>query len=215
VRKFVKKAAVAAVEFSSRGQEVGAHVTRFVMYDRLREVGRQVRPPAGSRILSISRSRQLCAVLGLDDHEVIEVDYPDVSVLDLPFPEGHFDAVVSDQVFEHIEGNPFEAMEETLRVLKPGGLVVHTTCFINPVHAWPGDFWRFTPEALELLMGEKAEIVTVGGWGNRLVWVAAALGLRKTPVPRAKWHPLHWVATRNEPKWPVATWVVAHRAPAA
>ncbi|WP_331272920.1 methyltransferase domain-containing protein [Motilibacter deserti] len=211
MRKLVKPLARRAVELSSRGQERGAHITRFVMYDRLAEVGRGFRPSPAARTLSISRSTQLCTVLGLDGTAITEADYPDVNILSLPYADASFDFVVSDQVFEHIEGNPFTAMAETLRVLRPGGVAVHTTCFINPVHAWPGDFWRFTPEALALLVGKDAEVVECGGWGNPYVWLVAGLGLRKTPVPRSPRHPLHWAATKNSPKWPVATWVVARR----
>jgi hypothetical protein len=36
-------------------------------------------------------------------------------------------------------------------VLRPGGLVCHTTWFIDPTHAAPKDLWRFTPDALRLL----------------------------------------------------------------
>src|SRR4051794_13802965 len=200
-----------AVELSARGQERGAHITRFVMYDRLAELSRTFPPAPAARTLSISRSSGLCSVLGLDATQITEADYPEVNILSLPYADDTFDYVVSDQVFEHIEGNPFTAMAETLRVLKPGGIAVHTTCFINPVHAWPGDFWRFTPEALELLVAGHADVIESGGWGNPFVWVVAGLGLRKTPVPRASWHPLHWAASKNSAKWPVATWVVARR----
>jgi SAM-dependent methyltransferase len=211
MRRRIRALAVGAVGLTSRGQEHGAHITRFTMYDRLRELRGQLTPEPGARTLSISRSTALCEVLGLDGTQVVEADYPDVNILSLPFADGEFDYVVSDQVFEHIEGDPFAAMAETLRVLKPGGVMAHTTCFINPVHAWPGDFWRFTPEALRLMAGDQVDVIDNGGWGNPYVWLVAAAGLRKTPVPRAPWHPLHRLATRNHPKWPVATWIVARR----
>ena len=40
-----------------------------------------------------------------------------------------------NQVLEHIGGDPFTAVDETFRVLKEGGIVLHTTCFISPIHA--------------------------------------------------------------------------------
>ena len=211
MRRRIRAGVARAVATTTRGQEHGAHITRFVMYDELRKVGASIPPSPAARALSISRSSQLVTVLGLDGTDVTEANYPEANILALPFGDAEFDYVVSDQVFEHIEGNPFDAMAETLRVCKPGGVVVHTTCFINPVHAWPGDFWRFTPQALRLLAGDDVEVLANDGWGNPYVWVAAALGLRKTPVPRATWHPLHWAATKNHPKWPVATWIVARR----
>jgi SAM-dependent methyltransferase len=211
MRSPIRAAAVGLVGLTSRNQERGAHITRFVMYDRLRALQPTLAPAPGARTLSISRSSALCTVLGLDGTEIVEGDYPEVNILALPYPDASFDYVVSDQVFEHIEGNPFEAMAETIRVLKPGGYIVHTTCFVNPVHGWPGDFWRYTPEALRLLVGDDMEVVANDGWGNAYVWVVEKLGLRKTPVPRATWHPLHRVATMNNPRWPVATWIVARR----
>jgi 2-polyprenyl-3-methyl-5-hydroxy-6-metoxy-1,4-benzoquinol methylase len=45
--------------------------------------------------------------------------------------------VVSDQVLEHVVGDPQTAIDETLRVLRPGGIVIHTTCFMNPIHGAP------------------------------------------------------------------------------
>ena len=101
--------------------------------------------------------------------------------------------------------------DETLRVLKPGGIAVHTTCFINPIHGVPSDYWRFTPEALRFLARRFSKVLQVAGFGNQAIWVIAAIGLRLHPVPHAKWHPLHKVATVNDPLWPVVTWVVAQK----
>jgi hypothetical protein len=130
-------------------------------------------------------------------------------------PESHYYRdpvyIISDQVLEHVEGNPQDVFDESLRLLKPGGVAVHTTCFINPVHGFPSDYWRFTPEGLKFLARGFSEILSVGGFGNRAVWFVSALGLRTIPVPHAKWHPLHIVATMNNKDWPVVTWIVARK----
>jgi len=44
----------------------------------------------------------------------------------LPFPDEHFDLVVSIEVFEHLH-SPAHAMGEVARVLKPGGFFFFTT----------------------------------------------------------------------------------------
>lgn len=193
------------------GRPAGPHITRYVMYARLGELAAQLPQTASTSVLSISHSADLCEVPGLDRAKVQEANHPDVTVLDLPFADESFDYVISDQVLEHVEGDPFLAVAETLRVVRPGGFVVHTTCFMNPVHGSPGDFWRFTPQALSLLVGDKADVVESGAWGNPFVWMVAALGLRYTPVPHARWHPLHRVATSNNVDWPVVTWIVARK----
>lgn len=160
----------------------------------------------------MSHSRPLVAIVGLSDAEVVEANYPDHNITSLSaFDANTFDFVVSDQVLEHIEGDPRRAFEESLRVLKPGGIAIHTTCFINPIHADPSDLWRFTPAGLRNLASDFTEVVEVGGWGNRGVWIVEWLGLRMAPVPHAAWHPLHKIAVVNNELWPVMTWIVVRK----
>jgi SAM-dependent methyltransferase len=153
----------------------------------------------------------LARLLGFAERQITDAAYPEHSVFDLPFENDRFDTVVSDQVLEHLEGDPREAFEETFRVLKPNGIALHTTCFMNPMHACPNDYWRFTPQALELLASRYGEVVEASGWGNPYVWLYSGFGLRFMPIPHSRWHPGHWIATRNDPKWPILTWVVARK----
>lgn len=190
----------------------GAHITRYAMYRALENICADEKRGAGKKILVISHSANLPSILGIENADMIEANFPEHNITDLnSFPDAAFDFILSDQVLEHIEGNPQLAFDESLRVLKPSGIAVHTTCFINPVHGSPSDFWRFTPEALRYLARGFSEIITADGWGNRAVWVVDALGMRFDPVPHAKWHPLHRIATRNDKLWPVVTWIVAKK----
>ena len=188
----------------------GPHITRYFMYDRLRASG-SLLPQRTGRVLSISHSTNLADLLGIQATEIVEANYPDHNMLSLNFADGSYDFVVSDQVLEHVEGDPQQAIDECHRLLKPGGVAVHTTCFINPVHGVPKDFWRFTPEALRLLHRNWSEIIESGGWGNFAAWSVVQDGLRFEGVPHARWHPLHWLATRNDPLWPIVTWIVARK----
>lgn len=52
----------------------------------------------------------------------------------LPFPDGVFDLIVTVAVFEHLY-DPFAAARELFRVLKPGGVVIGTTAFLEHFHA--------------------------------------------------------------------------------
>ena len=163
-------------------------------------------------MLSISHSSALVECIGLEEAEVIEANYPEYSAIDLhAFESESFDYVVSDQVLEHVEGNPQGVFDETFRLLKYGGIAVRTTCLINPVHGSQSDFWRFTPNCLKMLSRQFSEVVEVGGFGNRTLWIVDFLGLRMVPVPHAKWHPLHVIATRNRKEWPVSTSIVARK----
>lgn len=164
-----------------------------------------------SRVFSVSGSQELCRVLGADPAAVEDAQFPDVDLLDLTAPDSSFDALVADQVLEHVAGPPERAISESFRVVKPGGLVVHTTCFMNPVHAAPSDYWRFTPEALELLAKRHGEVLYAGGWGNQVAVFLAAVGLKREPVPVNPRHPLHRIAIRPSSAWPIVTWIVARR----
>jgi SAM-dependent methyltransferase len=192
------------------GMERGPHITRFTMYRRLREVGRDL-PVKTGRVLSISRSSNLCEVLSIEATELVDASYPEVSILDLPYPEGNFDFVLADQVLEHIRGCPQRAFDETRRVLRPGGIAVLTTCFMNPVHERPNDYWRYTPEALSYLSRDYSHVIECGSWGNflALMWVRA--GMRLERVPLVSWHPLHRMAVADDPAWPIVTWIVLRK----
>jgi SAM-dependent methyltransferase len=159
----------------------------------------------------MSHSENLDDLLGLDSAEIVSANYPEHDLVALNFPDESFDYVLSDQVLEHVEGNPQQAIDECYRVLRPGGVAIHTTCFINPIHGDPKDFWRFTPAALSLLHRKWSEIIEADGWGNPEVWLAVRIGLRFVGVPHASWHPLHRLATKNNPRWPISTWVIARK----
>ena len=72
------------------------------------------------------------------------------SVEQLPFPDERFDLVVSQELLEHVR-DPFRAMQEMRRVLKPGGVLYCQLPFIIGYHSGPTDFWRFTREGIREL----------------------------------------------------------------
>jgi ubiquinone/menaquinone biosynthesis C-methylase UbiE len=180
------------------------------MYRQLQSVGETLSSREGD-VLAISESKKLCDVLGIKPRSLIEANYPNHNFLSLQFPDKSFDFVFSDQVLEHVEGDPQQAINESWRVLRPGGIAIHTTCFINPIHGCPSDYWRFTPEALRFLGSRFSRVLDCDGWGNFEAWFLIRDGLRFDGIPHAKWHPLHRIATRNDPEWPIVTWIVAQK----
>ena len=186
-------------------------ITRHYMYSRLMDL---LSPFDGKdkECLVISHSIYFAKVLGLRDAKVVEANYPEHNILSLRYPDNSFDFCISDQVFEHIEGDPFTAFKETLRIVKPGGFIAHSTCFINQFHGYPSDYWRFTPEGLKLLCRDTdAKIVECGGWGNKNVWPYLNLGLRTAKVPLNDKHPINKLAMENDPEVPIHTWIIVQK----
>ena len=62
---------------------------------------------------------------------------------DLPARDSSFDAVILQAVLEHVV-DPYRCVEEVFRILKPAGFVYAEIPFMQPAHATPYDFQRFT-----------------------------------------------------------------------
>jgi SAM-dependent methyltransferase len=199
----------AILKATTLGLSKGAHLTRYYMYRHLSRF--RVKNTDGFKVLSIGKSKPLCELFGFTDNQIIDTNYPEVSILNIPYPDNSFDYVFSDQVLEHVEGFPQEAIDESFRVLKPGGICVHTTCLLMPIHQSTGDYWRFTPQGLALLVKRHARIIDADGWGNRYVWIFTKLGIQFDPVPHSRWHPIHWLATKNSTRWFIHTWIIAEK----
>jgi SAM-dependent methyltransferase len=67
--------------------------------------------------------------------------------------ENSFDYVVCTEVLEHTL-QPFDAIREIHRLLKPGGLLFLTTPFNFRIHGPLPDCWRFTEHGLRALLAE-------------------------------------------------------------
>jgi predicted O-methyltransferase YrrM len=82
--------------------------------------------------------------------------------------------VVMIDALEHVE-SPQQAIDETYRILRPGGAVVLASVMNYPIHD-PIDYWRFTPRALSLLLRRFAwaatEAVGAEGFPHTVVAVA-------------------------------------------
>jgi len=72
-------------------------------------------------------------------------------VVRLPFQSGTFDGVVAKAVLEHVV-NPWGAVQELHRILRPGGYCYVEVPFLQPFHPAPGDHQRFTQSGLAHLM---------------------------------------------------------------
>ena len=70
---------------------------------------------------------------------------------ELKFEDNSVGTMILLDTMEHVR-YPFKAMQEVHRVLKPGGVLLMTSVMLCPIHAYPSDYWRFTPEAFNVLL---------------------------------------------------------------
>ncbi|MGH9810055.1 MAG: methyltransferase domain-containing protein, partial [Terriglobia bacterium] len=203
-------------KLSMLGLPESAPIVRYAMYRRIRLLGRDLN--CNGKVLSVSHSEFLCGELGIDRSQILAANYPQYDIASLPFPPASFDAVVSDQVLEHIPCDPQTAIDEVHRVLRPGGIAVHTTCFLTPYHGplcyggdGTGDYWRFTHQGLQYLHRRYSRVIESDGWGSPWMPLFNWLTLSGMPVPEADWHPLNWLARNNRPSYHYVVWVIAQK----
>jgi SAM-dependent methyltransferase len=76
---------------------------------------------------------------------------------------GSVGTVLILDTLEHVEF-PRKAIEESYRILKPNGILIISSVMNFPIHDYPHDYWRFTPEAFKsLLCPFKSSIVEFAG----------------------------------------------------
>ncbi len=194
------------------------HFTRYQMYKTLFA---SLPVPLTGTVLGISGLKYWVGSKNYTPPQKIIADgatvtittYPEVNICALPYPDNSFDYVISDQVFEHVEGDIQKAIDECKRVLKPGGLCIIGTVFINPIHYGPKDLWRFSPDALRYLCRDFSEIKECGSWGNRWTHILFFLyeNARDWKIPNRRWSLRHFLATLNDPKYPLMTWIITKK----
>jgi hypothetical protein len=63
-----------------------------------------------------------------------------------------FSVAVSTDTLEHVR-RPWLFVKSMARVIGPGGWVILTTCDYGfGRHDFPGDYWRFSPEGIDILL---------------------------------------------------------------
>jgi SAM-dependent methyltransferase len=79
----------------------------------------------------------------------------------LPFADASVGTVLALSTFEHVP-RFWRGFEEIRRVLRPDGALVVTCPFYFHIHAYPSDYWRFTPEAIKLMLTDYPSKIV--GW---------------------------------------------------
>jgi len=112
--------------------------------------------------------------LGIDVRDGPGVDRVD-DVEGLSLPDSSAGTVLALSTFEHVP-HFWRGFDEVHRVLRPDGALFVCCPFYFHIHNYPGDFWRFTPQAFELLL-EPYPSKIIGWHGPRTrpanVWAIA------------------------------------------
>jgi SAM-dependent methyltransferase len=87
----------------------------------------------------------------------------------LPVATDRLDGVLCTQVLEHLN-DPFQAISEIARVLRPGGKLILSFPFFYPLHDEPHDYFRYSPHGMNILLSKAGlqvtQIVPQGGFIN-------------------------------------------------
>jgi SAM-dependent methyltransferase len=111
---------------------------------------------------------------GVINIDMMNYDNVDIvaDIQDLPFRANTLDAVINIAVLEHVL-EPSTVLKEVHRVLKPGGRVYTCIPFMQPFHASPHDYQRYTLPGIRYLH-KDFEIIESGvaaGPVSGLLWV--------------------------------------------
>jgi len=88
--------------------------------------------------------------LGADMREGPGVDKL-LDLHDIDLPSESIGTVLCFDTLEHVE-YPHRALEQIHRILKPDGIAVISSVMDFPIHDYPYDYWRFTPEAFKSIL---------------------------------------------------------------
>jgi GT2 family glycosyltransferase/SAM-dependent methyltransferase len=79
----------------------------------------------------------------------------------LPHETGSVGTVIALSTFEHVQ-HFWRGLDEVYRVLRSDGALFMSCPFCFHIHNYPSDYWRFTPEALEVLLRDYPNKIL--GW---------------------------------------------------
>ena len=184
-----------------------SHLIRFHMYREIEAVLKKMNPSGIG--LTIADWEPIINTM-MPDVKFYNLRYPDYDIQDMKgIPDNSVDVFYSEMVIEHIP-TPQKAIDETYRILKPGGIGIHTTVFIMPYHPSPIDLWRFSPELLKMMHKDFSEVHT-GGWGNWRGLAALLMRLTRMKVTYPTGNLLSGLIRGKNEKYMITTYAIARK----
>lgn len=163
---------------------------------------------SGLRVIEFGGSNQrIKGFLPAVQYEIAP-NFPEVDIQDLKnYRDQTYDLVILDMILEHCE-NPFQAMREIHRILKPGGTLAAAVPFLLYIHPTPDDYWRFTESGIKKLCENFSE-VEIHSRGNRVE--ANLINKYGMDITTRQARFLASFSLRNEKYFPVAYWFLAKK----
>lgn len=186
-------------------------LTRFSMYNSLEEFITTQRFKGKVLLISEDNEHSIQNMFQ-EGSAFISTSYPEIDIMDLSIlKDESYNFVITDQVLEHV-ANPWKAMEEMHKKLKPEGIIINTSCSFNPYHT-EHDCFRFTVDGFKYIHEAFFDkILLLDYWGNREAIAAFVKDNYKNFDVRTSSEALE-LATRKEREWQWVVWCIAQKAP--
>lgn len=133
------------------------------------------------------------------------VEYPDFDI-SRDVLTGSFDLIIAEHIFEHLL-RPYNAGQNVLKMLRPGGHFLVVTPFIYKVHLDPFDCTRWTETGIKYFLAEcgfPLELITTGSWGNYKC-------IKATFRQEYRLFNRYIHTLKNEPDLPIVVWAFAQK----
>jgi SAM-dependent methyltransferase len=127
----------------------------------------------------IGSSAELAHELGLRRARLLVLDFPQFTIENLALLSDSYDFVIADRALHRCESID-DAACETIRVLRPGGWFVHTTCLFDQTLGVPIQWRRIGPGGLARLFSGGESLVQGHAAGRTVSWI---IGRKAAPSP--------------------------------
>jgi len=102
----------------------------------------------------------------------------------IDLPSESVGTVLIMDTLEHVEF-PHRALEEAYRIIRPNGMVIISSVMNFPVHDYPFDYWRFTPEAFKSILRPFSQSIVGFAGDEGFPHTVVGVGFKGSPFSLA------------------------------